>query len=144
MSFFNRLFSKKPARTNPQPGGLDEILAALDQSARTNPQPGGSAERLTALDQSARTNPQPGGLDEILAALDQPDRLSDMPVRIELCQQALVMVSRQAKPQLWAALQNQLADRLAQNPLGNRAKNLEQAIQHYQQALAIYTRQAYP
>jgi tetratricopeptide (TPR) repeat protein len=51
---------------------------------------------------------------------------------------------RQQNPELWAALQNELANSLTQNPLGDRADNLEQAIHHYQLALEVRTREAMP
>jgi CHAT domain-containing protein/tetratricopeptide (TPR) repeat protein len=63
---------------------------------------------------------------------------------VELCQRALALVSRAQNPQLWAALQNELANGLAQNPLGNRSENLEQAIAAYQQALTVMTQSTSP
>ncbi len=46
--------------------------------------------------------------------------------------------------QLWAALQNELANSLAQSPLGDRADNIEQAIEHYRQALKVRTKEDSP
>ncbi|MBN2549545.1 MAG: CHAT domain-containing protein [Anaerolineales bacterium] len=86
----------------------------------------------------------PPDLRPILEALAQPARLSDMPRRVNLCLQALGMIERNTQPELWAVLEGELANSLAQNPLGERAENLEQAISHYQQALEVRTRQAYP
>jgi CHAT domain-containing protein/tetratricopeptide (TPR) repeat protein/DNA-directed RNA polymerase subunit RPC12/RpoP len=83
-------------------------------------------------------------LNDILQEINQLTRLGDMPRRIELCQQALNMVSRQNQPKLWASLQDQLAISLAQSPLGNLAENLEEAIHHSQLALKIYTHRAFP
>ena len=40
--------------------------------------------------------------------------------------------------------QNNLANAYSDRIRGERAENLEQAIGHYQQALEVYTRQAYP
>ena len=80
----------------------------------------------------------------ILQELAQPARRRDMPRRVILCQKALTLVDRENQPELWGAVQNELANSLAQNPLGERAENIEQAILHYQQALEVYTRQAYP
>jgi tetratricopeptide (TPR) repeat protein len=84
---------------------------------------------------------------ELRALLEEIVRLrrpSEMPRKVELCERALGMVEREDNPGLWAALQVELANALAQNPLGNRAENLEKAIHHYRQALDVYTRQAYP
>jgi len=49
-----------------------------------------------------------------------------------------------AHPELWAALQNDLANSLAQNPRGHRAENVEQAMRAYEQALEVRTREAMP
>jgi tetratricopeptide (TPR) repeat protein len=46
--------------------------------------------------------------------------------------------------QLWASFQHQLGICLAQNPFGNRAQNLEDAIVAFQEALKLFTRKAYP
>jgi tetratricopeptide (TPR) repeat protein len=84
---------------------------------------------------------------ELRALLEEIVRLrrpSEMPRQVELCERALGMIERENNPVLWAALQGELANALAQNPLGNRAENLEKAIHHFQQALEVYTRQAYP
>ena len=48
------------------------------------------------------------------------------------------------KPRLWAALQGELSNSLAQSLSGDRAENIEQAIDAYQQALQVMTRQAMP
>ncbi|MBK9095739.1 MAG: tetratricopeptide repeat protein [Anaerolineae bacterium] len=45
---------------------------------------------------------------------------------------------------LWAGLHVELGNSLVQNPLGDRAENLEQAIAAYRQALEVLTRQAMP
>jgi tetratricopeptide (TPR) repeat protein len=45
---------------------------------------------------------------------------------------------------LWAALQDKLANSLAQTPVGERADNVERAIHHAAQALEVSTRQAFP
>ena len=83
-------------------------------------------------------------LNTILEELSQSARRRDMPRRVKLCQKALTMVTRETRPELWGILQNTLANSLAQNPLGERAENIEQAIFYYQQALEVTTRQAYP
>jgi len=80
----------------------------------------------------------------LLQEISRLHRLSEMPRKIELCQRALAILSREQNLPLWAALQGELANALNQNPQGNRAENLEQAIFHYQQALEVRTRQAYP
>ena len=74
-------------------------------------------------------------LQAILNELSRPARFGDMPRRIELCRQALDLAERETQPELWSWLQNELANSLAQTPLGERAENLEQAIRHYEWAL---------
>jgi len=56
---------------------------------------------------------------------------------------ALELVPPESK-ELWAALQVELANSLAQSPQGDRAENIEQAIQHYEQALKVYTQKDFP
>ena len=101
-------------------------------------------ERALGAAASAGVGPMPAGIGPILRELSRPAQRSDMPRRIELCQQALRLVDRRENPELWAALQVELASSLAQNPLGGRAENIEQAIHHYTLALEVYTRRAYP
>ena len=70
--------------------------------------------------------------------------MADMPRRIKLSQRALELVSRQQNPTLWAELQNGLANGLARSPHGDRADNIEQAVEHYRQALKVYTEKDFP
>ena len=87
----------------------------------------------------------PTDLESVIERLSQPaGNLTEMPRRIELCRQALSLVDRDENPHLWGILRNELSISLAQNPQGARADNLEQAIAHAEQALGVYTRQAYP
>ena len=84
---------------------------------------------------------------ELLALVNEIRRLTrptDMPRRVELCRQALALVARETQPEQWAWLQVDLGVSLVENPLGNRADNLEEAIRNYSQALTVYTSQAYP
>jgi tetratricopeptide (TPR) repeat protein len=85
--------------------------------------------------------------EELLALLLEIQQLrspSEMSRRATLCQAALRLFHRDTQPRLWAHLQIQLAISLAQNPQGERADNLEQAIHHYQQALQVLTQPAFP
>jgi hypothetical protein len=79
------------------------------------------------------------GLQSILQELSRPAQLGDMPRRIVLCKRALELVPRQQNELLWEALQNELGYSLAQSPLGDRADNIEQAIEHYSLALKVRT-----
>ena len=82
-------------------------------------------------------------LSQILQELDRPARLGDIPKRIELCLRALRLVPPENAP-LQAALQNELGNSLAQTPSGDRADNIEQAIEHYNQALKVRTQKDFP
>jgi CHAT domain-containing protein len=71
-------------------------------------------------------------------------RPQDMPRRIDLCNKALQGVDRYKDPIVWITYHAELANSLAQNPFGDRADNLEKAIQHIGQALEVCIRQNSP
>jgi CHAT domain-containing protein len=99
------------------------------------------------LEGVARPNARdlPGDLNGILQELNQPVRdRRQMARRVELCRRALALVPRQGNENGWAALQHELGRSLQQNPLGDRAENIEDAIRAYQQALQVRTREAMP
>ena len=84
-------------------------------------------------------------LQGILDELGQPIRdMRKMGRRIELCQQALTLVTRQNDARLWATLQNNLGCYLVQNLQVNQVENLEKAIDAHKQALQVNTRDAMP
>ena len=87
----------------------------------------------------------PGGLQAILQELSQPPRdVRGMGRRVQLCRQALELVSQQSNAPLWGALQFELGNRLYQNPLEDRAQNIEDAIAAYTLALQVRTRENFP
>ena len=73
----------------------------------------------------------PPELQSILEELDQPARRTDMARRTHLCRQALAVLDRRDDPDLWAALQGELGNSLHSSLSGDRAENLEQAIDAY-------------
>jgi len=83
-------------------------------------------------------------LHPILSEIEQLTQISDMPQRVKLYRQALLLADRRQNPELWAALSGELGDSLQQNPLGERADNIEEAIRCYGQALEVMTRDAMP
>ena len=85
-----------------------------------------------------------GELQSILQALSQPIDLQGMPQRIELCKQALKLLSRQENAELWAKVQLELGNSLIQALDGNRLENIEQAISAYEQSLQVLTRDEMP
>jgi tetratricopeptide (TPR) repeat protein len=83
-------------------------------------------------------------IQEIINELNRLPAVSEMPRRVELCRQALEMISKKDKPELWAKLQDDLACSLIQTPIGSRAENIEQAIHHFELALEVRIHQKYP
>jgi CHAT domain-containing protein len=89
--------------------------------------------------------PVPGDLNATLQELFQPVQdMRQVGQRIQLCKQALVRLERQVNETLWASLQSELGRLLLQNPLGDRAQNLEDAISAYELASQVYTRDNFP
>jgi tetratricopeptide (TPR) repeat protein len=76
--------------------------------------------------------------------LNELSKESDTRRRAELCQRALSLVARHENPLLWAELQVELGNGLSQDPSGERADNIERALEHYGAALTVYTREAFP
>src|SRR5690242_21180912 len=96
---------------------------------------------------TTRSNPDQSERQKIFEELDRqprPIRRRDMPRRIELCQRALEITSKNEEPELWGGLQDDLANCLAYIPSAGRAENLEQAIQHFNDALTVRLRQNHP
>lgn len=69
---------------------------------------------------------------------------SEMPRRIELLNFVLSKISKGTNPKYWASLEALLANSLFQNPLGNRAENLEHALKHYRMALQVFSKETSP
>jgi hypothetical protein len=95
-----------------------ELLPVIQQIVTQSQAPQGRSTDVSGPDE----------LPALLQELQELNRLSDMPRRVELCQTALGLVDRDAQPELWAGLQVELGNSLAQNPLGPRAENLGLAI----------------
>ena len=91
-----------------------------------------------------RIHPSFGELQAIFDELNRPARPDDVPHRIELCERALRLVTRDTHPQMWASLHVGLAVSLSTDPLGDRAENIEQAIRLFRLALKVLTREALP
>lgn len=72
------------------------------------------------------------------------NRLDDMPRRVQVCRDMLVHVTVDKQATLWAIIMTELAHGLARNPQGDRATNIEQAIDCYSTALEHITRDALP
>ena len=102
---------------------------------------GVSVEQIRGVDAETALPPE---VQQMIARITQLNRISDMPERVELCRQALTLVTRATHPRLWAALNVELGNSLVQNPRGDRAQNLEEAIAAYRQALEVMTREAMP
>jgi len=79
--------------------------------------------------------------EQIRALHGIPER---MPETADLCRQALELVSREAQPELWAALNMELGLCLMLVRDEEPVQNLEKAIYHFEQALEVFTRRANP
>jgi CHAT domain-containing protein len=127
-------------------GLLGQLASTARQEGDTNA--GNLFSQIRELLQTARASRESSRdeseLSAILEELSRPARLVDMPKRIDLSQRALELVSREQNAELWAALQNELGNSLAQSPQGDRAENIERAIEHYSLALKIYTQKDFP
>lgn len=81
----------------------------------------------------------------ILQTLSSPIKnREDFPQRIQLAYLALLTLVREVDHRTWAMIQLKLGDHLQQNPYGGRAQNIEQAINHYEKALTIFTPDTFP
>jgi len=87
----------------------------------------------------------PSRLQQVLQNLRTlPQTPENMPMMISLLREALGYLDPDLQPQPWAVLNHVLGVSLAQNPLGSRAQNLEDAIAAFEEALKFFTRQTYP
>jgi tetratricopeptide (TPR) repeat protein len=80
----------------------------------------------------------------LLDEIGQLTSLADIPHKVELCERAVNLIQRGSNPTLWAALQGEWAIAQNNNPEGDRAGDLEDAIRHYELALQVYTQEAFP
>ncbi len=118
-----------------------DLLERLEAELQKHPE---LRQALTGADDDSGLGEIPDDVRPIIRELSSAAHRTNMPRRIQLCQQALLLVERTSYPQLWARLQDDLASSLAQNPLDDRAENLEGAIGAYQQALEVRTHEAMP
>ena len=72
------------------------------------------------------------------------NRASNLEISITGYEVVTTVFTRQAFPEQWAALQNNLGNAYLYRIRGERAENLEAAIRCYLAALEVYTRQAFP
>jgi CHAT domain-containing protein len=84
------------------------------------------------------------GPSSVLAEVMHLESPADLPRKIALCDQALQLVMRESNPGVWAALHTELGISLHHASLGNRADNLESAINHHEQALEVFSYEAFP
>jgi tetratricopeptide (TPR) repeat protein len=80
-------------------------------------------------------------LQSILRELERPVALAEIPRRIELAEQAVQLASRESVPLYWTRLHAQISKYLLENPHGDRAANVERAIECFERALTVYLRE---
>ena len=109
-------------------GDLDRALQLYQESLALEEQLGDVYGKSATLNNMAQIFVTRGDLDRAL----------------QLYQESLALKEQLGDVYGMATTQNNLAAAYAQRIRGDRAENIEQAIFHYQQALEVYTRQAYP
>ena len=128
---------------------IDQVIGMLRQQGQENNAAWleqMAAQLAQAIESKNTSLPAPnmsGDLRTVLQELSQPNDLQDMARRAVLCQQALQLVSRHENEMLWAALQAELGNSLSRIR-GERAENIEAAIDAYQQSLQVRTKEAMP
>jgi len=80
-------------------------------------------------------------VDEITTILARLETTLEMKERIELCENVLSLLN---DPAIYAFFQVELGNSLCQNQRGNRSTNIEKAIDAYDQALEIITKDTMP
>ncbi|MBU0492294.1 MAG: tetratricopeptide repeat protein, partial [Chloroflexi bacterium] len=83
-------------------------------------------------------------LESILPNLRQPAHLGDESRRVELCRHALMLISREDNASLWGEVQILMGNNLLEIPGQHRARNIEEAIAAYRQALEVFPCEAMP
>lgn len=78
---------------------------------------------------------------ELLDQLAERDKAGDAVGCVVLCEQILELLPREKIPELWAAIQGTLADKLLQSPTQG-PDTPERAISHYELALEVLTEEA--
>jgi tetratricopeptide (TPR) repeat protein len=93
-------------------------------------------------DSSEAVSPE---LRAILSKLFQPEPPPELiPQRIQLIYQALGFTSLEKNPALLGRLQGLLGNSLRKNPKGDRAENIERAIEAYRQAALLLSKEMEP
>jgi tetratricopeptide (TPR) repeat protein len=72
------------------------------------------------------------------------NRALNLELSIAAYEAALRIYTREAAPENWAGIQNNLGLAYGDRIRGERAENLEQAITAYESALQVYTREVFP
>ncbi|MBD2744081.1 tetratricopeptide repeat protein [Coleofasciculus sp. FACHB-1120] len=93
-----------------------------------------------------------GGFSNLMAQFPQGDKANNSEIAISGYEIVVTVFTREASPEEWATTQNNLGnayrnriqDDFADKDMAVRADRLERAIACYEQALQIYTRQAFP
>jgi tetratricopeptide (TPR) repeat protein len=117
---------------------LDEsLLEALPQvfTALTTDQPADKRESIAHLF---------GTFGAALQEFPLGDRWLNLELSITAYRLVLKVFTREAFPEEWAGMQNNLGNAYSNRIRGDRAENLEHAIATYEQALQVRTREAFP
>lgn len=74
----------------------------------------------------------------------RPPAIGEIPLRIQLCQQAIKLCPPKRNSILWAWFQFFQGINFIENPFGNLQDNFEQAIRHFNKSLTIFTKEDHP
>ena len=127
-----RLPGPHPRRAGGQPGAGDRALRAGAHGLHPRGLPGGLGD-----------DPEQSGGSPTPTASAASGRTT-WSGRSSTASEALTVCTREAFPADWAMTQNNLANAYGDRIRGERADNLERAIEHYEQALTVRTREAFP
>jgi len=85
-----------------------------------------------------------GTFSEAIANFSLGSRASNLEIAIAGYEVALTVCTRQEYAEIWAAIQNNLANAYYDRIRGEKADNLEMAISAYQAVLSVYTPETFP
>lgn len=140
---FDYWFSYMEIQFKQDPGALQSLqeTRGLLQRIRSQANETASAAGVPAQTTATRPGELPEEVVNILRELVvEPFPDSDIPRRIALIKSALEQLDRERQPEMWAFFQHHWGNYLSDSPHGDRAENLEEAIEHHRLALEIFQR----
>jgi tetratricopeptide (TPR) repeat protein len=159
LSSVDRIIEESLQRANHAPAP-DPAIAdrELDEALRAISNPQGAVaeedlrallERRTELASAIRARLRTGqmihsppadrtGIEQVIEATRVAQETGEWSKIIPIARAALQKVSRESGPEIWATLHESLATALSRTPHGERAENLDQAIEHHELARQVF------